>query len=342
MGGPQFVVGALRRPQSGATVTPTPSGSQPTGGRGRGRTGGRAAGGPRKDHSNPGRGSGRTGRAPERAPATLDRSKDRSRSTAGRWRRDELPAEARTAVQAEYDGPPIPEGITGKEVDRQVSNALKSLPEKLATRVARHLVAAGRLMDSDPDTAYQHTVAARARAARVAIVREACGEAAYASGRFKEALTEFKAARRMNGSSIYLPMMADSERAVGRPERAIALAKDPGVVDLDEAGQIELKIVESGARRDLGDHAAAIRTLAGRELRSRSRESWVPRLRYAYAEALLADGQRTAALEWFERAAGIDAEGYTDAAERVAELEGLVVVDTVDDHDDDVDHSDAD
>jgi tetratricopeptide (TPR) repeat protein len=323
-------------------VTPTTSGSQPPGGRGRGRTGGRAGGEPRKDRSNPVRGADRTGRAPERAPATLDRSKDRSRSTAGRWRRDELPAEARTAVQAEYDGPPIPEGITGQEVDRAVSNALKSLPEKLATRVARHLVAAGRLMDSDPGTAYQHTVAARARAARVAIVREACGEAAYASGRFKEALTEFKAARRMNGSSIYLPMMADSERAVGRPERAIALAKDPGVVDLDEAGQIELKIVESGARRDLGDHAAAIRTLEGRELRSRSRESWVPRLRYAYAEALLADGQRTAALEWFERAAGIDAEGYTDAAERVAELEGLVVVDTVDDRDDDVDHTDAD
>jgi tetratricopeptide (TPR) repeat protein len=260
----------------------------------------------------------------------MDPGKDRSRSTAGRWRRDELPAEARTSVQAEYDGPPIPEDITGQEVDRGVSNALKSLPEKLATRVAKHLVAAGRLMDSDPDTAYQHTVAARARAARVAIVREACGEAAYASGRFKEALSEFKAARRMSGTSIYLAMMADSERALGRPERAIALAKDPGVVDLDEAGQIELKIVESGARRDLGDHAAAIRTLEGRELRSRSRESWVPRLRYAYAEALLADGQRSAALEWFERAAGIDAEGYTDAAERVAELEGLVVIDTVD------------
>jgi tetratricopeptide (TPR) repeat protein len=185
-------------------------------------------------------------------------------------------------------------------------------------------------MDSDPDTAYAHTVAARARAARVAIVREACGEAAYAAGRFKDALAEFKAARRMSGSSIYLPMMADCERALGRPERALAYGKDPDVGDLDEAGQVELKIVESGARRDLGDPAAAIRTLEGRELRSRAREPWVPRLRYAYAEALLADGQTSAALEWFERAAGVDAEGYTDAAERVAELEGLVVIDTAD------------
>ena len=100
----------------------------------------------------------------------------------GQWRRDELPAHERTAVQAEYDGPPIPDDITGNELDRVVTNQLKSLPEKLAARVARHLVAAARLIDTDPETAYQHTLAARARAARVAIVREACGEAAYAAG----------------------------------------------------------------------------------------------------------------------------------------------------------------
>jgi tetratricopeptide (TPR) repeat protein len=310
-------------------VTPNPPARTP-----RGDRGGRPAGSGKPSRA----GTTRAGRQPtgaERRDSSGSERRqpsgaERSRSTSGRWRRDELPDVARTAVQAEYDGPPIPEDINGSEIDRGVSNALKSLPEKLATRVARHLVAAGRLMDSDPDTAYRHTVAARARAARVAIVREACGEAAYASGRFKEALSEFKAARRMSGTPMYLPMMADCERALGRPERALALARDPGVTDLDEAGQIELKIVESGARRDLGDNAAAIRTLEGRELRSRSREAWVPRLRYAYAEALLADGQTVAAREWFERAAGIDTDGYTDAAERVAELEGLTIIDTVD------------
>jgi tetratricopeptide (TPR) repeat protein len=321
-------------------VTPSASGGAPRGDQPRrrpsgGSTGGRAgSGGGRSGGSRPAAGADRgKGRSAGRAQPSQDAGRERagrSRSTSGRWRRDELPEAARTAVQAEYDGPPIPEDITGHEVDRFVSNALKSLPEKLANRVARHLVAAARLMDSDPDTAYAHTVAARARAARVAIVREACGEAAYASGRFKEALAEFKAARRMSGSSIYLPMMADCERALGRPERALAYGKDPAVADLDEAGQIELRIVESGARRDLGDPGAAIRTLEGRELRSRARESWVPRLRYAYAEALLADGQTGAALEWFERAAGVDTDGYTDAAERVAELEGLVVTDTED------------
>lgn len=252
---------------------------------------------------------------------------NRSRSTAGRWRRDELPPLERTAAQTRYDGPAIPDDITGKELDRFVANQLRSLPEKLAARVARHLVAAARLLDTDPRTAYEHTLAARARAARVAVVREASGEAAYAAGEFKDALSEFKAARRMNGSSIYLPMMADCERALDRPQRALALAKDPAVGDLDDAGQIEMKIVESGARRDLGDAAAAVRTLEGRELRTQTREPWAARLRYAYADALLADGQTAAAREWFERAAGVDVEAQTDAAERLAQLDGIDVVD---------------
>ena len=67
-----------------------------------------------------------------------------------------------------------------------ITQQLRGLPEKLAARVARHLVAAGLLLDTDPETAYQHTLAARARAARIAVVREACGEAAYAAGHYAE------------------------------------------------------------------------------------------------------------------------------------------------------------
>lgn len=67
----------------------------------------------------------------------------------------------------------------------------------------------------------------------------------------------------MSGSPLHLPMMADCERALGRPQRALALAKDIAVDRLDEAGRVEMKIVESGARRDLGDFAAAVRTLEG-------------------------------------------------------------------------------
>jgi tetratricopeptide (TPR) repeat protein len=202
-----------------------------------------------------------------------------------------------------------------------VRQQLRGLPEKLAARVARHLVAAGQLIDEDPQTAYQHTLAARARAARVAVVREACGEAAYAAEEFADALSELRAAKRMNGAIDYLPVMADCERALGRPEKALALAKSPSVANLPPDLQAEMTIVEAGARRDMGDLDAAVRTLEKAPLNSKSRADWVVRLRYAYADTLLAAGRREDSLAWFHRTVGIDGEGITDADERAAELE---------------------
>lgn len=227
----------------------------------------------------------------------------------------------RTQDQAAYDGPPIDDSITGQELDRSVSQQLRGLPEKLAARVARHLVAAGQLMQSDPKTAYQHTLAARGRAARIAVVREACGEAAYAAGEFAEALSELRAAKRLNGAQDYLAVMADCERALGRPDRALALARNPAVANLEPDLKAEVTIVEAGARRDLGELDAAVRTLENAPLRSKSRADWVVRLRYAYADTLLAAGRRADAIEWFHRTVAIDAEEITDAEERVAMLE---------------------
>src|SRR3954452_5403666 len=240
-----------------------------------------------------------------------------------RQRRDDRPRQGgdRSAEQACYDGPPLDDSITGRELDRAVLQQLKGLPEKLAARVARHLVAAGRLIDEDPQTAYRHTLAARARAARIAVVREACGEAAYAAGEYADALAELRAARRMNGVNDYLPVMADCERALGRPERALALAKNPSVEGLPQDLRAEMTIVEEEARLDLGEGDAALRTLENAPLRSRSRAEWVIRLRYAYADTLLAAGRTDDALVWFHRTGGVGGEGVTDAAERLEQLE---------------------
>ena len=275
------------------------------------------------------------GGAPDRrgASASSDRrggsgSSDRRGGGAPRGRREDRPDRRdrdselpRSEQQARYDGPPLDESITGKELDRSVLAQLKGLPEKLAVRVARHLVAAGLLLDDDPKTAYQHALAARARAARIAVVREACGEAAYAAGEFADALAELRAAKRMNGSQDYLAVMADCERALGRPDRALALARNPAVPNLPAPLKAEMTIVEAGARRDLGEVDAALRTLENAPLRSQSREEWVVRLRYAYADTLLAAGRSEDAVEWFHRTVAIDAEEITDAEERIAELE---------------------
>jgi tetratricopeptide (TPR) repeat protein len=227
----------------------------------------------------------------------------------------------RSEEQARYDGPTIDESITGKELDRNVAQQLRGLPEKLAARVARHLVAAGLLLEEDPKTAYQHTLAARARAARIAVVREACGEAAYAAGEYAEALSELRAAKRMNGSQDYLPVMADCERALGRPDRALTLSRSPAVANLEPDLKAEMTIVEAGARRDLGELDAALRVLENAPLRSKTRADWVVRLRYAYADTLLAAGRTEDAVEWFHRTIAIDSDEITDAEERVVQLE---------------------
>jgi tetratricopeptide (TPR) repeat protein len=241
-----------------------------------------------------------------------------SAQKAFRGRSEEKP---RTADQAAYDGPDLPEGITGAELDRGVRAQLKGLPEKLAARVARHLAAAGMFIDENPELAYQHALAARARASRIAVVREAAGETAYAAGHYAEALSELRAAKRMNGATDYLPIMADCHRALGNPEQAIKLAKSPSVANFSSEAKAEMTIVEAGARRDMGQLDAALRTLELAPLTSKSRASWVVRLRYAYADTLEAAGREADALAWFHRTHAIDSEELTDAAERADLLE---------------------
>ena len=227
----------------------------------------------------------------------------------------------RTREQAEYDGPDLPEGISGGEIDRSVSAQLKGLPEKLAARVAKHLAAAGMFIDQDPELAYRHALAARSRAPRLAVVREAAGEAAYAAGHYAEALADLRAAKRMNGATAYLPIMADCHRALGQPDQAVKLAKSPSVASFPPAAKAEMTIVEAGARRDMGQVDAALRILEQAPLTSKSREPWVVRLRYAYADALEAAGREADALAWFHRAHAIDSDQFTDAADRAANLE---------------------
>lgn len=274
-------------------------------------------GGPGPDRrGGPGKRSG--GRLDGRGSKRLAQSRDGRRDAR---RDDRHDAGERTADQKIYDGPPIPDDVSAKDLDKQARQALQSLPEKLAERVSRHLVMAGLLLHDDPETAYLHALAARARASRNGLIREACGETAYAAGKFAEALSEFRAARRMNGQQHYAPMMADCERALGRPEKALAYDTPELRSQLDEAGQIELSIVVAGARRDLGQVEAALQLLETEPLFSKSRAEWVARLRYAYADTLLEAGRREDAVEWFHRVVAIDGNKVTDAEERLAALE---------------------
>lgn len=213
-------------------------------------------------------------------------------------------------------------------MDKQARRELLTLSKDNAEGVARHLVATGEaLQEGDLDRALAHAEHASRRAGRVAMVREALGFVYYRREQWAEALREFRTARRLSGSHHLLAHMADVERGLGRPDRAIELAQDPGAQSLPAADRVELAIVVSGARRDLGQDGAAVQMLRELVQASPASRSWAGRLYYAYADALLATGQTGTAREWFARALEADTDGSTDAADRLAELDGVDITD---------------
>ncbi|MGX6604713.1 tetratricopeptide repeat protein [Micromonosporaceae bacterium Da 78-11] len=156
-------------------------------------------------------------------------------------------------------------------------------------------------------------------------MREAVGLAAYAAGDWTTAIAELRTYHRMTGKQTHLAELADCERALGRPERAIDLYRGADVAALDKAGAIELLIVAAGARGDLGQNDAAVAMLQVKELTADEDADWAARLRYAYADSLLAAGRRDEAREWFARASAADVDQLTDAAERLLELDGVSI-----------------
>ncbi|WP_185934068.1 hypothetical protein [Actinobaculum suis] len=150
------------------------------------------------------------------------------------------------------------------------------MSKRTADRVARHLVYAGMMMDENPELAYEHAKAAYRQAARVDVVREALGIAAYLTGRYSEALRELRTYRRMTDDYSHAPLEADAERGLGKPEKALSFIAEVPLKRLSPAAQIELAIVTSGARADTGDYAGGLSVIEriksenlGEELRAR-------------------------------------------------------------------------
>jgi hypothetical protein len=231
------------------------------------------------------------------------------------------------------DLPRIPESITEDQVSREVKSELGGLPADLAVMVGRYLVAAE--LASDPEQAYRYAQAARHYAARIGVVRELSGITAYKTERWTEALAELRAARRLTGRNDYLALMADAERGLGRLDRALEVVHSPEAKRLPRPAQIELRIVESGIRRDQGLADAAVLALQVPELTDGKLRPWSARLFYAYGDALLAADRREAAREAFARAVVADEDEQTDALSRLDELDGVTVADLEDDEDED-------
>ncbi|MBW4033299.1 MAG: hypothetical protein HIU88_11660 [Acidobacteria bacterium] len=223
-----------------------------------------------------------------------------------------------------HDDPEIPDEVEAKQLDKVARSELRTLSKDNADWVARHLVMAGRLIEEDPALAHKHALAAGRRAGRIGVVRETVAITAYATEDFALALRELRTYRRLTGRNDQLPLMVDSERGVGRPDRALELGRSVPKAELDVPGQVELAIAMSGARLDLGQPEAALTELQIPQLDPERAFAWSPALFDAYATVLEELGHEDEAEQWWQRS-----DRATIALEQAAIPEGEDTVEII-------------
>lgn len=277
---------------------------------GRQRSGGSKGRGQRSsDNSNSGKPKRRATAKDERIRGDRRSGKPQSKASAPRPARQGPKPDAER-LDEELISAAAAEGLLPAEVMPE----LESFPPRVGALLSTAYV----LLPDDPAEALKYAHAARRIAPRSAVVREALGMCAYHAGDYATAHAELRAASRISGNSELLPLIADCERALGRPERALELAGSAG--GLSRAGRIEMRIVAAGARLDLGQPEEALVLLRGPMLDTDEVGDESARVKYAYAEAMLASGDTGQAAAWFRRAALADADAVTDAADRAVAL----------------------
>src|SRR5215207_3296069 len=237
--------------------------------------------------------------------------------------RDERPAThgaPSLQVRPRHDDPEIPERIEPRDLDKSARGELRTLSKENADWVARHLVAASEYLDDDPELAHEHAMSAARRAGRIGVVRETLAITAYATGDFALALRELRTYRRISGSNEQLPLMVDSERGVGRPDRALEVGRAVDRAELPPTVQVGLAIAMSGARLDLGQPELALAELEIPQLDPDRAFSYSPALFSAYAEVLEELGRDAEAADWRSRAARAEAALSGPAESEVVEI----------------------
>ncbi|WP_218151883.1 hypothetical protein [Mycetocola miduiensis] len=237
-------------------------------------------------------------------------------------------------VRSQHDDPDIPVSVTANDLDRVARNELKTLTTDNAERVARHLAMAAMLIDDDPELAHQHALSAARRAGRIGVVRETLAITAYETGDYALALRELRTHRRITGSNDQLPLMVDSERGVGRPERALELGRSVDRATLSPSVRVALSIAMSGARLDLGQPELALAELQVPELDPHRAFEWSPELFAAQAEVLEELKRADEASVWRKRAEVASAALAERSGEYEAETVEVFEILEVDDEED--------
>lgn len=281
--------------------------------------------GNRVDGAGPQRGGPRNDRRPEANLAKNARERGAGTGYQGRSPQDieDRDPFGTKSVRSRHDDPILPDDVQAKDLDRVARAQLKTLSKENADGVAMHLAMVARLIDSDPVLAHAHAVSAARRAGRIGVVRETLAITAYSTGDFALALRELRTYRRISGRDDQLPLMVDSERGLGRPDRALELGRSVPRSTLPVEVQVLLAIAMSGARLDLGQTEAALDELRIPQLDPNTAFSWSPALFDAYAAVLEDLGRDSEAETWWklsERAADAIDAGDRDPEEDVIEI----------------------
>ena len=145
----------------------------------------------------------------------------------------------------------MPKGMEWSMLSKDERERLRGLSKEHAENIGLHILAAYALESDDPQAALQHAQWVARQASRIDFARETLAFVAYRQGDYSLALREFRTAHRMNGYPDYLPFIADCERGLGHPRKAIDVAVSDDGRALDGEAKVEMFLVYAGAMADL-------------------------------------------------------------------------------------------
>lgn len=150
-----------------------------------------------------------------------------------------------------HDEPIMPPGLSYSMLSKDDKLRLRGLSKEHSENIGLHILAAYELEEEEPQRALAHARWVARQASRIDLARETLALIAYRQGKYRLAVREFRTAMRMNGFPDYMPFIADCERGLGNPEKAIEIAKSPEASRLTGESKAEMLLVYAGALADL-------------------------------------------------------------------------------------------
>ncbi len=207
-------------------------------------------------------------------------------------------AHALRPVRDKHQDPQLPDAVKASDLHPAARNELKTLEKENAELVGRHLAMVAELLESDPQLAHEHAISASRRAGRIPVVRETLALTAYSLGDFGLALRELRTYKRLSGRIDHTGLMIDCERGLGRPERALELAREIDSSNLEDADRARYAIAVSGAYLDLNKPLLAQAELEKLNFSVEHVYDYSPEVFRAYAAVLETNGDAEQAEKW--------------------------------------------